>query len=105
MSTFLLILQIVISILLILVILSQEKGVAAGGTFGGSGMVFHGRRGVDRLLLWLTVILATLFIAVSIAFIFVEKGPPIDANGATQVTPEGLKVETIPLEGDQKNAQ
>lgn len=106
MRIFLLVAQIAVSILLILVILSQEKGVAAGGTFGGSGQVFRGRRGVDRLLLWLTIVLAVLFVAISIGFIFVprDSGPSGTSGGTLETSSvkvegtDGLKVETIPLD-------
>lgn len=110
MRTFLLISQITISALLILVILSQEKGLAAGGTFGGSGQFFHAKRGVDRLLFWLTVILAALFVATSIGFIFVPRdtsqisSPPSAAPTAEsqpfkiEGLPEGVKVETLPID-------
>ncbi len=98
MQSFILVSQIVVAILLMLVILSQEKGVAAGGTFGGSGMVFHGRRGVDRVLLWLTVTLAVLFVALSLAFIFVKEptvpnaAPSEEASGGPGLSVENVEV-------------
>lgn len=68
----LLIFQIVISILLILTILIQEKGVGLSAAFGGGGEFYRSRRGIDRLLFFTTVVLSVFFMATSLAFLFVE---------------------------------
>lgn len=72
MRQFLIIFQVVVSILLILTILTQEKGVGLSATFGGGGEFYRSRRGIDKLLFWLTVSLSVLFIVGSLAFIFVK---------------------------------
>jgi protein translocase SecG subunit len=72
MRQFLTIFQVVVSILLILTILMQEKGVGLSATFGGGGEFYRSKRGIDKLLFWLTVTLSLLFIATSLAFIFVK---------------------------------
>lgn len=72
MRQFLIIFQVVVSILLILTILTQEKGVGLSATFGGGGEFYRSRRGIDKLLFWLTVSLSVLFIVTSLAFIFVK---------------------------------
>lgn len=72
MRQFLIIFQVVVSILLIITILTQEKGVGLSATFGGGGEFYRSRRGIDKLLFWLTVSLSILFIAGSLAFIFVK---------------------------------
>jgi len=62
MHTFLFIIQIVVSILLIIIILMQNKGTGLSSTFGGAGMVFHAQRGVEKLLHNITIVLAVLFL-------------------------------------------
>jgi len=58
--------QLVVAIALILVILLQNKGAGAGGLFGGSNNVFLAKRGLDKTLFVLTIILTSIFFAVSI---------------------------------------
>lgn len=70
MHQFLVVFQVIISILLIISILSQEKGVGLSATFGGGGEFYRSRRGIDKLLFIGTVVLSVLFIGTSLAFIF-----------------------------------
>ncbi|MEK7171504.1 MAG: preprotein translocase subunit SecG [Patescibacteria group bacterium] len=72
MKSFLTIFQIVISILLVLTILSQDKGVGLSATLGGGGEFYRSKRGIDKILFIFTVVLSTLFILTSLAFIFVK---------------------------------
>lgn len=72
MRSFLTIFQIVVSILLVITILSQEKGVGLSATFGGGGEFYKSKRGIDRILFIFTITLSVLFIGTSIAFIFVK---------------------------------
>ena len=65
-SGYLNILQIILSTALILVILLQVKGGGLGGIFGQSDTVYRTRRGAERTLFQLTVILVILFIIVSV---------------------------------------
>lgn len=88
MKTALIITQIVLALLLVISILSQEKGAGLSGTFGGSGQLFTGRRGVDKILLWITVILAVLFVAISVSFLFIDEGAQTPGLQVTDVTAE-----------------
>lgn len=63
--------QIVLSILLVIVILLQQKGSGLGGIFGGSSNVYSTKRGVDKILHILTIILALVFFSLSFARLFV----------------------------------
>lgn len=67
------IIQIIISVLLIIVILLQNKGAALGGVFGGSGSVFLTKRGIEKKLFVLTIILVVLFFGVSLGSILLNK--------------------------------
>jgi preprotein translocase subunit SecG len=66
MSIFLVIAQIVISVALMLAILLQVRGGGMGGIFGGTESVFRTKRGVEKTLFQLTIVLSVLFIAISI---------------------------------------
>ncbi len=65
MSTYLNIIQIIISITLIVIILLQVKGEGAGGVFGGDMGVARTRRGLERTMFNATIVLAVLFLLVS----------------------------------------
>ena len=66
MQTFFNVVQIVLSVALILTILLQVKGGGLGGIFGQADTVYRTRRGVEKTLFQLTVVLAVLFIIVAI---------------------------------------
>ena len=66
MQTYINVAQIVLSISLILAILLQVRGGGLGGIFGQADTVFRTRRGVERTLFQITIVLVVLFITVSI---------------------------------------
>ncbi|EKD56910.1 MAG: hypothetical protein ACD_58C00045G0001 [uncultured bacterium] len=66
MDTFLNISQIVLSCLLIISILLQQKGTGLGGAFGGEGNVYRSKRGVEKTLYFATIIIVILFTAVAV---------------------------------------
>ncbi len=59
--------QILVAISLTLVILFQAKGSDVGGIFGGStgGGNFRTRRGIEKTLFQLTIVLAVVFLIIS----------------------------------------
>lgn len=66
MKSILTITQLVISILLIILILLQSKGSGLSTVFGGEGGFYRSRRGVEKLFVYFTIILAMLFFTVSV---------------------------------------
>ncbi|MFZ5364793.1 MAG: preprotein translocase subunit SecG [Patescibacteria group bacterium] len=64
-SRILTIIQITLSVLLIIVILLQNRGTGLSGVFGGSGAVYRTKRGIEKTLFTLTIIFSILFICVS----------------------------------------
>jgi preprotein translocase subunit SecG len=66
METYLYIAQIVIAIALIIVALLQVKGGGLGGIFGQADTVYRTKRGVEKTLFQLTIVLVVIFIALSI---------------------------------------
>ena len=65
--------QLVTSVVLILTILLQSRGAGLSGTFGGDSAVYTTRRGPEKLLYWLTVILALIFIGLSVASLIITR--------------------------------
>jgi preprotein translocase subunit SecG len=57
---------IVVSIGLILSILFQVKGGGLGGIFGQADAVYRTKRGIEKTLFQFTIVLAVLFVAISI---------------------------------------
>ena len=66
MQTYLNVAQIVLSITLIMIILFQVRGGGLGGIFGQPGTVYRTRRGVEKILFQLTIILVVVFLVISI---------------------------------------
>ena len=66
MSVFLNVAQIVLAVALMLAILLQVRGGGLGGIFGQPDTVFRTKRGVEKTLFQLTIVLAVLFILISI---------------------------------------
>ena len=58
--------QLIIAIALIAVILLQAKGTGLGSAFGGSGQMYHSKRGVEKVIFSLTITLACIFVILSI---------------------------------------
>lgn len=67
----LLIVQIILSILLTIIIILQSKGTGLSATFGGEGAFYSSRRGVEKLLLAATIILACAFCTIALISILV----------------------------------
>jgi protein translocase SecG subunit len=61
--------EIVLSLLLIVGVVLQQRGASLGGAFGGDNFAstFYKRRGAERFLFRATIVVAVLFVAVAIA--------------------------------------
>ena len=66
MPTYLAIAQLLIAIALIVVIMFQLHGGGMGGIFGQSDSVYRTRRGIEKSLFILTIVLAVIFVIVAI---------------------------------------
>jgi preprotein translocase subunit SecG len=72
MVTYLNIALIIISVLLILSVILQSKGAGLGGLTGAdTGSIFTARRGVERTLFWITIILSVVFFALVITLLLI----------------------------------
>jgi preprotein translocase subunit SecG len=58
--------QLIVAVVLSIVLLLQAKGSGFGAGLGGSSSVFRTRRGIEKTLFQLTIVLAIVFVIVSI---------------------------------------
>lgn len=58
--------QLIVSVALSIVLLLQAKGSGFGAGLGGQTSVFRTRRGIEKTLFQLTIVLVLLFVFVSI---------------------------------------
>lgn len=63
------IVQVVSAIVLVISVLMQQRGSGLGGVFGGEGGVYRTKRGVEKGLLYISIIASVLFLG-SLATIF-----------------------------------
>jgi len=63
--------QVIVAILLIIAILMQNRGAGLGGVFGGSGGVYLTKRGLEKKLFIATIVLAAIFIFLSLGVFFI----------------------------------
>jgi preprotein translocase subunit SecG len=66
MQTYLNIAQVVVSVALILIVLFQVRGGGLGGIFGQPDTVYRTKRGVEKLLFQLTIVLVSVFLVISV---------------------------------------
>lgn len=66
MKQILMIAQIILAAILMLTILFQHRGTSLGGAFGGEGTVYRSRRGAEKFLYFLTIVVAIIFVVLAI---------------------------------------
>lgn len=74
MTTVLDIALIITSVGLVLSVILQSKGAGLGGLTGAdTGGVFTARRGIERVLFWVTIGLSVIFFGLVIAIIIINR--------------------------------
>lgn len=71
-ETILLILQIAVAVALIVFVLLQQKGSGVGSTFGGEAVVYRSRRGVEKILMYGTIVAGVLLGLISLYSIVIR---------------------------------
>lgn len=61
------IIQVILAVLLTTAILLQARGASVGLAFGGDGSFYRTRRGIEKKLHIATIVLAVVFLLVSLA--------------------------------------
>ena len=59
-------------LLLMIAILMQNRGSGLGGVFGGTGGVYLTKRGLEKKLFIATIVLAVIFILLSLGVFFLK---------------------------------
>ena len=73
MITYLEIALIIISVLLIISVILQSKGAGLGGLTGAdTGSIFTARRGIERTLFWVTIVLSVIFFILVITLLLIS---------------------------------
>lgn len=58
--------QIIISLLMIVSVILQTRGTQTGVAFGGGTESYRSKKGIERMLFYVTIVLAVLFASTSI---------------------------------------
>lgn len=71
-ETILNIIQLVLAVVLIAVVLLQQKGTGLSGVFGGSGNIYSTKRGLDKILHYITIVTTTIFFIISLVRLVIQ---------------------------------
>lgn len=64
---------IITSIALIVMVILQNKGVGLGGLTGqDTGGVFTARRGIEKTIFWITIVLSIVFVVLTVITVLVS---------------------------------
>lgn len=66
MNSTLIAIQLVSGIVMVMSILLQQRGTGLGSAFGGTGNVYRTKRGIEQVLLWITIATAFIFLSTSL---------------------------------------
>ena len=69
MRDILLIAQVVVSVLIVVSVLLQNRAEGLGSMFGGGGEVFRTKRGLESFLYYGTIVLVIIFIVLSLSIV------------------------------------
>jgi protein translocase SecG subunit len=64
--------QIVVSVLLTIAILLQNRGSGLGGAFGSDFGGYYTKRGMEKFLFYVSIVLGTIFILLAIAMVWLS---------------------------------
>jgi preprotein translocase subunit SecG len=70
--TVLTLVQSILAVALTVAILLQQRGAGVGGAFGGEITAYRSRRGIERTLFRLTIVLATLWVVFSVLALYLQ---------------------------------
>ncbi len=74
MTNYLDIALIIVAVGVILSVILQSKGAGLGGLTGAdASSVFTARRGIEKVLFWVTIVLSVLFFVLAIAIVILSR--------------------------------
>lgn len=65
------ILQLIVSVLLVVSILLQSRGSGLSGAFGGDFGGYYTKRGLEKFLFYVSMVLGFIFIALSVVIVMI----------------------------------
>ncbi len=71
MTTFVLIAQVIVSVLLVVLVVLQTQSSGAGSVFGSDTSVYRTRRGLEKTLYQATIAVSVIFIAISMIAVLI----------------------------------
>ncbi len=71
MQTALLIIQSILAVIITVTILLQAQGTGLGTTWAGGGETYHTKRGVEKVIFYVTCVSVALFTIISLAVIVI----------------------------------
>lgn len=74
MTTYISITQIIIAVLIITLVLLQQRGTGLGSAFGGGdsgGGAYSTRRGMQQKFYWATIVLGVAFVGIAMLQLFI----------------------------------
>lgn len=77
------IILIIVSVLIIVAVLLQQRSSGLGGAFGGDDQVFTSRRGAEKTLYKLTILLGTIFVGIGLYLVYVDRPAKIAPTDTT----------------------
>jgi len=72
MSNFLKFADIIVMVVMIIVIVMQNKSSGLSNVFGGAGNIVQTRRGFEKWLFYATIVIGIIFVVINISFLFVR---------------------------------
>ncbi len=73
METIINIVQIALAVILVVIILLQNRGAGLGSILGGEGNVYRTKRGFEKILYVSTIVVSVLFFAVALANLLIRQ--------------------------------
>lgn len=99
MYTFLVVIHVLVSIMLIMVVLLQSgKGAGMGAAFGGGSQTLFGARGQTTFMHKLTAGMAILFMALSVVLATLSASGQSALEGDEEIPPPGQEAGMVPDE-------
>ena len=59
-------------IVLVIAIMLQQKGGGLGSAFGGESGAYRSKRGAEKMLLYLTIVMAVIFIGTTLTTLIIK---------------------------------
>ncbi|OGY27791.1 MAG: preprotein translocase subunit SecG [Candidatus Woykebacteria bacterium RIFCSPHIGHO2_12_FULL_43_10] len=69
MKLYLTLFQVILSVGLIFLVLTQAKGAGLSNVFGGEGGIYRTKRGFEKMLHYATIVFSILFFATSLVIV------------------------------------